>query len=321
MSTITCKPVLKWVGGKTQILEHIISNIPNKMNNYREIFVGGGSVLFEVINKSNIGSIVIENDIYAYDINEPLIYVYKNIQVNCKELYAEIHKLITEFKNINSSEFINRNPNNISEALENKENYYYWIRKLYNNLSRDEKLSIAGSAMFIFLNKTCFRGLFRESKNGFNVPYGHYNNPEIVNKQNIFAVSELIKNVKFICADFSKSIQESTKNDFIYLDPPYAPLDKNSFVKYTKDGFGLDKHTELFKLIHKLSKDNISMTMSNSYSELVLQEFSLKQHLLYYIQKIEVKRAINSKKPNSKCNEVIIINWIDKKLDSINLNK
>ena len=278
--------------------------------------------MLEVLNKISTGDIKIDGNVYAYDINETLIYVYKNIQSNPTELYEEISKLIKEFKNITvntDKSSVNRKPINLSEAIEHRENYYYWIRKSYNNLSKDEKISLTGSAMFIFLNKTCFRGLFRESKKGFNVPYGNYDNPEIINEKNIYLVSKLIKNVIFKCYDFSNSMSEIVNNDFVYLDPPYAPLDKTSFVKYNKDGFDLEKHLQLFDLVDKLTQRNISITMSNSYSELIIQHFENNQTLSYFVQKIEVRRAINSKKPNSKCKEVIIINWLDKQLSEMNI--
>lgn len=298
------KPILKWVGGKTQIIDKIINNFPNDINNYREIFLGGGSVLLTLLSYVKDGIIKINGNIYAYDVNEPLIYMYKNIQTRHIELYRHLEKLINEFNNCNNDE-INRNPMNIEEAIKNKENYYYWIRKTYNNLSNDDRNDIIGSSMFIFLNKTCFRGIFRIGPNGFNVPYGHYKNPEIINKNHLEEIHELIQNVIFECYDFSISLTTVETNDFIYLDPPYAPEISTSFVGYTKEGFKIEQHKYLFSLIHKLTDENKKMMLSNADVKLVRDNFTEK----YKIIEILCKRTINSKNPDAKTKEVIIMNY------------
>lgn len=138
------KPILKWVGGKTQILDKLIADFPTKMNNYREVFVGGGSVLLTLLSYVKSGVIKIHGNIYAYDLNEPLIYVYKNIQSNNDNLYNEIQKLISEFKSCDNCE-VNRSPNTIDEAKMSKENYFYWIRSQYNKLCFADKRTIVGS--------------------------------------------------------------------------------------------------------------------------------------------------------------------------------
>jgi DNA adenine methylase len=214
------KPILKWVGGKTQIIEKLIADFPIEMNNYREAFLGGGSVLLTLLSYVKNGIIKIHGNIYAYDLNEPLIYVYKNIQTHHNELYDTLQNIIAEFNSCGDGT-INRMPANIDEAKIAKENYYYWIRSEYNKLNN--KTSIQGSAMFIFLNKTCFRGVFRVGPKGFNVPYGHYNNPEIMNKHHLEEIHNLIQNVIFEHCDFNKSLTNVEPNDFVYLDPPYAP--------------------------------------------------------------------------------------------------
>jgi DNA adenine methylase len=302
----TVKPVLKWVGGKTQILDKLITEFPKEINNYREIFLGGGSVLLSLLSHVKDGSIKINGKLYAYDINEPLIYVYKNIQSNHNTLYNEIQNLILEFNEINNEEEINRKPKNIEEAKLSKENYYYWIRSEYNKLSSDDKKSINGSTKFIFLNKTCFRGVFRVGPNGFNVPYGHYNKPEIINKEHLDKIHNLIQNVIFECCDFNISLNNVEDNDFVYLDPPYAPETNTSFVGYTENGFNLENHNSLFKLVHKLTETNKKMMLSNSDVSLVRENFSNDK---YNLTSILCKRAINSKNPESKAKEVIIKNY------------
>ena len=160
--------------------------------------------------------------------------------------------------------------------------------------------------MFIFLNKTCFRGVFRVGPKGFNVPYGHYNNPEIINKEHLDKIHKLIQNVIFECCDFNTSLNSVEPNDYVYLDPPYAPETNTSFVRYTENGFNIDNHNNLFKLIHKLTETNKKIMLSNADVSLVRDNFTNKK---YNITSILCKRAINSKNPEAKAKEVIIKNY------------
>lgn len=302
------KPILKWVGGKTQILDIILPDFPKEISNYYEIFIGGGSVLIALLTEIKNNKIKVNNTINAYDINEPLIYVYKNIQNNYLELYNKIEELIKEFNKLDGI-IINRNPENITESKTSKESYYYWIRKSYNKLNKEEKKSILGSAYFIFLNKTCFRGLFRLGPHGFNVPYGHYKNPEIINFIHLEEIHKLIKNVIFECIDYKicleKIANKYDKNDFIYMDPPYAPENDKSFVSYTETGFNKENHLKLFEIYNNLSKE-LKLMMSNSDVKLVRDNFSSE---ILNIKSIVCKRTINSKNPESKTKEVIIKNY------------
>jgi len=300
------KPILKWVGGKTQIIDKLIAEFPINMNHYHEIFLGGGSVLFTLLSYKKAGIIKITGNVYAYDLNEPLIYVYKNIQSNHIELYNKIQELIREYNDSNG-DVINRKPTTILEAKQSKENYYYWIRSLYNKLSTIEKTQITGSAMFIFLNKTCFRGIFRVGPNGFNVPYGHYGNPEIINREHLEEIHILIQGVIFECCDFSKSLCKIEPSDYVYLDPPYAPETDKSFVGYTENGFNIDNHNNLFNLLHKFTDTNKKIMMSNADVNLVRENFDKKDK--YTIESILCKRSINSKNPDAKAKEVIIKNY------------
>jgi len=292
------KPIIKWVGGKTQIINDIMDNYPKEIENYHELFLGGGSVLLALIQNKNNKLIKISGTINAYDLNETLINMYKNIQKNYKKLYIEINKIIDIFNNING-EIINRKPLNSEDSKTSKESYYYWIRKQFNNFTQIEKNSIIGSAYFIFLNKTCFRGIYREGPNGFNVPYGHYKNPEIINKKHLSSVSKLITNVNFYHMSFENAFNNINKNDFIYLDPPYAPINNTSFVGYTLNGFTLNQHKTLFKMCKKYK-----FMMSNADVDLVKNSFNNTKK--YTIITVLCKRTINSKKPDSKINEVII---------------
>jgi len=298
------KPILKWVGGKTQILDTLITNFPPEINNYREVFLGGSSVLLTLLCYVKSGLIKIHGNIYAYDSNESLIYIYKNIQTHHHELYDTLKTIVMDFNECGNGE-INRKPKNMTEAKVAKENYYYWVRSEYNHLM--DKKSILGSAMFIFLNKTCFRGIFRVGPNGFNVPYGNYKNPEIINKEHLEEIHMLIENVLFECCDFHKSLTANVQeNDFIYLDPPYAPEKKTSFVGYTKNGFNLDQHNDLFKLIHVLTDTNKKIMLSNADVSLVRENFTQEK---YSTISILCKRSIHSKHPDAKAKEVIIKNY------------
>jgi len=283
------KPIIKWVGGKTQIIDKIIADFPREINDYHEPFLGGGSVLLALLTNIKSRVIRVNGSVYAYDLNEPLIYMYKNIQSNYEELYNQIQELISEF---NSSE--------------DKEVFYYSIRDRYNKL--EDKRTILSSAIFIFLNKTCFRGIYRMSKNGFNVPYGNYKNPEIINHKQLKEMSELIQLVKFECCDFEKSlisiINKNNPADFIYLDPPYAPETSSSFVKYTEKGFDINNHYRLFEMINNLKE--IKIMMSNADVSLIHDNFSNDK---YKFTSIICKRAINAKNPNSKTRELIIKNY------------
>ena len=303
------KPILKWVGGKTQIIDKLIVDFPVEINNYREAFLGGGSVLLTLLSYVKSGIIKIRGNIYAYDLNEPLICIYKNIQTRHNELYDILQTIITDFHECENGEAFDSKkkiPANIEEAKIAKENYYYWIRSEYNKLCLSDKKNILGSAMFIFLNKTCFRGVFRVGPRGFNVPYGHYNNPEIINKEHLDEIHNLIQNVVFECCDFNISLTIVEPNDFVYLDPPYAPETDTSFVGYTENGFNIENHNNLFKLIHILTDTNKKIMLSNADVSLVRENFTNEK---YSTLSILCKRSINSKNPDAKAKEVIIKNY------------
>ncbi|MDA9172998.1 Dam family site-specific DNA-(adenine-N6)-methyltransferase [bacterium] len=292
------KPFLKWVGGKTQIIESIISKVPAEMNNYHDIFLGGGSVLFAILSLHKQNKIIIRNKVYAYDVNKVLIGVFRHVQENKDELYKNLNFYIKEYDSIKGS-IINRSPTSIEEAKTSKESYYYWVRNKYNCIDRS---TVECSALFMFINKTCFRGMYREGPNGYNVPYGHYKKtPRIISKTELDYISDLIKDVEFVNSDYSHSIKKIKKGDFVYLDPPYAPKNSNSFIGYVADGFSLEKHKTLFSEIKKLGK--IRFVMSNAKVDLVTENFRE-----YFCEDIAVKRAINSKNPGLLTTEVLIYN-------------
>lgn len=292
------KPFLKWVGGKTQILDTILNKIPKEMNNYHEPFVGGGSVLLAVLSMKERGDIKIKGHIYACDLNEGLINVYKHIQKNKNDLFNQIETIINDYDELTGDE-INRKPQTLEEATTSRESYYYWLRDIFNNSNKE---SIEYAALFMIINKLCFRGIYREGPNGFNVPYGHYKKtPTIITKEDINRLSELLKDVKFICCDFMDAFKNMKKNDFVYFDPPYAPENSKSFVKYLEVGFDLECHEKLFDNILKLNKKHVKYVLSNAKVDMVLDKFSECN-----IDEITARRAINSKNPESTTKEVII---------------
>ena len=175
------------------------------------------------------------------------------------------------------------------------DNYYY--------MAIDEKQDVTRSAMFIFLNKTCFRGVYRIGPNGFNVPYGHYKTTNILDKHTILEISNLINNVHFRCMGFEESIGKIKSGDFAYLDPPYAPENATSFVKYNLAGFGIEQHKKLFSMCEKLMSSQINFMMSNSNVKLVTDAFPSDK---YFTEIIECRRAIHSKNPSARANEIII---------------
>lgn len=282
------QPFVKWLGGKTQILQEILDLFPRVIKgDYYEPFIGGGSVLIGFLERVEQGVISFKgNKIVASDLNEDLINAYNQIKTNPEELILELSKFVDL-----SSEF------------------YYSTRTTFNNSNNTAPKKRA--AMFIFLNKTCFRGVYRVNKSGgFNVPFGNPSpNAKIFSEDNINNLSDLFNkyNVTFIHSGY-KNILVGIKNrvDFVYIDPPYVPIAKDSFVSYTASGFPKEEHENLFSEIHKLVVEKgVGICMSNSASEPVISAFSSKQQL-FSIREISCRRSI-SRDPSSNAKEVIII--------------
>ncbi len=303
--SVTYKPFLKWVGGKTQILDNVLELFPKEIVNYHEPFLGGGSVLLGLLSRIKNGTIKVSGKIYASDINRALIGLYQNIQSQPQNLIAELKKITDEFTIITEVKG-NKKPKNLQEALTSQESYYYWIRKKFNSIHPHKKNLLSASALFLFLNKTCFRGLYRESKNGFNVPFGKYKNPTIYTEKHILEISKLIQNVHFSNCSFTEASTVFQHGDFLYLDPPYAPESETSFVSYNKEGFDIDDHKSLFKYCNNIHKTH-QFLLSNADVPLVKDSFPAPT---YSTQIINCRRSINSKKnkKESKTNEVLITN-------------
>ena len=296
------KPVLKWVGGKTQILDEVLSLFPREIENYHEPFAGGGSVFLGMLNEIRNKNIKVTGGIFISDLNADLIMFYKTIQNSPEVLHKEIVQVFMEYDSLPTTEksIENRKPLSKDDALKSKESYYYWSRKVYNSLASEDDV-IKKAALFLFLNKTCFRGIHREGPNGFNVPYGNYKKtPQYPQLEYINEMSKLFEKVTFQCQDFQTSLGNVKNGDFVYMDPPYLPLDSKSFTSYTSDGFSENQHNELFTIIQNM---NNSFVMSNAATSYIYSQFSY-----FKIIEIECRRAIHSKNPGATAKEVLVTN-------------
>lgn len=291
------KPFLKWAGGKTQLIVEIEKSMPYELTKskftYIEPFVGSGAVLFWMLNNfPKLEKAVIN------DINEDLINAYRIIATKPKELISILQIIQNEY-------------HNLEEKEEEKKEYYYEKRNLYN--ARMEEKS-GQAALFIFLNRTCFNGLYRVNRNnGYNVPMGSYKRPTICDEQNIIAVNRALQKVEILCGDYQETLKEATRSSFFYFDPPYKPLsNSSSFNSYAKDEFNDDEQirlrnfcAKLEKLGHKwmLSNSDVKGTeMNENFFDEIYSDFS--------ISRVRARRNINAN-PNKRgeLNELLITNY------------
>lgn len=291
------KPFLKWAGGKGQLLKEIEKLYPfmdGKITKYAEPFVGGGAVLFDVISKYNL------EEIYISDINKELINTYCIVRDNIDELITMLHNFQNEFIPMDS---------------DNRREYYMKKREQFNILKIDEKSnSIEKSAIMIFLNKTCFNGLYRVNRKGlYNVPMGSYKNPLICDEKNLRAVSEKLQNVNIVCADYKKSVDFIDEKTFVYLDPPYRPLtDTASFTAYTENVFDDEKQIELSNFVDSIHEKGARILVSNSDPKNTNpeDEFFDEIYSAYNIQRVEANRMINcNAEARGKIKELLISNF------------
>ncbi|MGP1514925.1 MAG: DNA adenine methylase [Bacteroidales bacterium] len=295
MTSKQAKPFVKWAGGKTQLIKEIEKMLPEWISTSKEItyvepFIGGGAVLFWLLQQyPNIKRAVIN------DINKDLIGVYKTIQHNPKELIALL-------KTIES--------NYISKQSEERKEYFLQQRNKFNSKVGDV---ISSSALFIFLNRTCFNGLYRvNSKGEFNVPHGKYANPKICDEENIFACHELLKKVEILQGDFLQTLKYAGKNTFYYLDPPYKPIaTTSSFTAYSKENFDDEDQIRLNKFCDKISSKGSLFVLSNSdvNTEQKKDMFFDELYSAYHIRRVSANRMINSiASKRGALNELMISN-------------
>jgi len=258
------KPFVKWAGGKRQLIPQIEKHLPEKFSSYFEPFLGGGALLFHLLseNKNLKG--------YVSDLNSDLILAYVTIRDNLSSLLKSLQK---------------HSDNYFSDS----KSYYYSVRET-NPKSQIEKVS-----RLLFMNRTCFNGLYRvNSKGKFNVPLGRYSNPNIVQEENLRSVNQFLNHNKIIikCQDFSSTVEKVKKGDFVYFDPPYQPVSKTAnFTSYTNVNFGLNDLKRLAKVSNQLTKKGVNVLLSNSSSKQVRELFSSKDWKIF---EIEANRAINS---------------------------
>ena len=310
------KPIIKWAGGKTQILDKVFEKFPTEINNYYEPFIGGGSVFLELLNRCENNKIQLVGTCYLNDKNKELINMYQVVQNHIELLIKQLEKIKLIYFEAPMIEYKPRYKyqvdlnKDISEYIKLGKSYvYYYYRAIYNNLNiniNNLNDRIISAALLIFLNKTCFRGIYREGPNGFNVPFGNYLEPSIFNPEELKRLNLLLNKYKitFTNNDFNYyCLNINSSNDFVYLDPPYYPLKETSFVGYKVDGFSIDDHNNLLSLCQHLDSKNIKFLQSNSYCD-----FNVEKYNAFNQEKILCKRRINSKNPKDTDNEILINN-------------
>ena len=295
---IECKPFIKWVGGKGQLLSEINKLYPvelgKNINKYAEIFVGGGAVLFDILSKYKL------DEVYISDKNLELINTYKSIRDDVGILIKLLKEMEEQYTSLNN---------------ENRKLYYYEKRREYNNLKINiEENNIEKAVLFIFLNKTCFNGLYRVNKKGeFNVPIGTYKKPKICDEENLKNVSMALKKVKIVYADYRESEEFIDNKTFVYIDPPYRPLNiTSSFTSYTENDFSDEEQIELAEYIDILNKKGAKIVISNSdpKNNNIDDNFFDELYKNYNINRVKATRMLNSNASlRGVINELLITNY------------
>ena len=266
-------PIVKWVGGKRQLMFELLKNMPKSYNRYFEPFIGGGALFFELQPENA----------YISDMNEELINLYTVVRDNVYELIDDLSK------------------------HEVSKEYFLEIRNIDRTEKYAELSNVERASRFIYLNRTCFSGMYRVNSQGqFNVPFGHYKNPRIIDENNLLNCSELLKKTEIKCADFSEILTKVKKGDFVYFDPPYVPLNEtSSFTSYTKDGFDIDMQIKLRDVCDELDSMGVKFMLSNSDTKLVKELYAN-----YEIKKVFASRAINANADGrGKITEVLVRNY------------
>lgn len=291
------KPFIKWAGGKTQLLTQFENILPHNLEEaehftYIEPFVGGGAMLFHMLQKyTNIGRVIIN------DINPNLITAYRVIRDTPERLITDLKMLQREFRQ-NSNE-------------EARKEYFLRIRKSYNE---DTHNDVTNTAMFIFLNRTCFNGLYRvNSKGYFNVPFGKYTNPTICDEELLLEDSKILQNVEILCGDYTLIERYVDNNTFIYFDPPYRPLSTtSSFTSYSKENFDDTEQTRLAHFFARLSRYGCKMMLSNSDCCAQNPNDTFFENLYgnFIIDKVHASRFVNTiPSKRGKLTEILVRNY------------
>lgn len=293
------RPFLKWAGGKSQLLGELRQRYPFETESgivkYAEPFVGGGAVLFDILSRYSL------QEVYISDINAELINAYKVIK---DHIYELIHALT------DMQEYY------LPADDEARKRYYYEKRALFNGLKLcgDTTANIRKAALMIFLNRTCFNGLFRVNRKGaFNVPIGAYKKPLICDAQNLRNISDNLQNVTIVCADYRQSERFIDDKTFVYFDPPYRPLTQTaSFTAYTEALFDDNAQTELADFFARISKAGAKAIVSNSDPKNANadDDFFDALYAQYHMHRIEATRMIScNSKSRGKISELLIANF------------
>lgn len=272
----SASPFLKWAGGKSQLIGQYESYFPKDFENYYEPFVGAGAVFFHLVEDE-------DRKYFLNDYNEELMNVYKVIKNNVKELIEEL-----------------------KDYPHDKE-FFYKTRKLDRKEGFDDLGDVKKAARTIYLNRTCFNGLYRvNSKGQFNVPFGKYSNPTICDRENLISVSRVLDKAELTSGDFEDAVKDVKKGDFVYFDPPYQPLSKTSnFTSYTSNGFDEKEQDRLSEVFKRLDKIGVMLMLSNSSAPLIKDLYSD-----FDIHEIKATRAINSKASGrGKITELLVTNY------------
>ncbi|MBR1676381.1 MAG: DNA adenine methylase [Clostridia bacterium] len=289
------KPFVKWVGGKSQLIEQIEKKLPSdiekSLTKYAEPMVGGGALLFSILSKYDF------EELYISDINAELINAYQAVKNDVDNLIAKLDEMQMSFLPMDEN---------------GRKYFYYSIREKFNSTALSET-STEKAAQFIFLNKTCFNGLYRVNRKGqFNVPMGAYKNPTICDDENLRNIHEALQNVTIVCGDYSLSKSFIDKDTFVYLDPPYRPISETSaFTSYNSESFDDNEQIRLAQFIDEINKLGAKIVLSNSDPKNVNEEDNFFDDLYrnYKINRVEASRAINSKgDKRGKINELLICN-------------
>ena len=273
------KPLVKWAGGKRQILPELMKRLPKNWETYYEPFVGGGALLIELYKRRMLKSAVIS------DLNEELINLY-----NVVKNYP--HKLV---EMLNNTEF------------KNERDTYLKLRERFNEIIGNPEYCIERAALFLYLNKHCYNGLWRVNKAGkFNVPFGRFKNPSMPSQELILEFSNMLRNVEILNVDFEKAVSSAYQGDFVYFDPPYQPVSETAyFTDYTSRGFDYSEQKRLAKVCKKLTKKGVYVMVSNSNTDEIKDLYDN-----FYIFIVNANRFINSKADRRRgATEVIITNY------------
>ncbi|MFW6312242.1 MAG: DNA adenine methylase [Nanoarchaeota archaeon] len=285
--------IIKWAGGKKQILEKIISHFPKIRNNYHEPMIGGGAVFFSLEPKS--GTI--------NDINSRLINFYRKVRDSPKELI----KFCDSLKDPESKPDPNKEFANINRKGKKIKNFYYQQREIFNRRPNNENFDLMEeAALFLYLNRTCYNGLYRENLSGeFNVPIGRYENPDWVREEQIINASKILKNVKIFNEHFNYVLEFAKPSDLVYFDPPYVPMSITAnFTDYHSKGFNSENQKKLIEVAKKLDNKGVNVLISNSG---IMYETYKNEG--FYVDIIEARRAINSDpEKRGNVNEIIATN-------------